>query len=86
MTETDYQRYWKRVARYGFTPEEAFACPRRKPLWMFRVEQEEGVAFAEFIRRELRCRVSLRQIALSIGVHKDTLYHHVRKLRRQGVL
>lgn len=86
MTETEYQRYWKRANRYGYTPEEAYHIPKRVPRWMFRVEREEGISFASFLRREIKCGASLKTIAISIGVHHETLYHHVRKFRKAGML
>lgn len=86
MTEREYQRYWRRTRRYGYTPEEAYSIPSQIPRWMHKVEREEGVSFVEFLRREIACRVSYAQIARSIGVHKDTLFHHIRKLKREGML
>jgi hypothetical protein len=86
MTEKEYQRYWRRVAYYGFTPEEAFNAPIRVPLWMYRVEQEEGCSFVDFLKREFAMGFSICAVARSIEVHQDTLYHWVRKFRNSGLL
>ena len=34
--------YYKRIALWGYTEEEAYHCPNRTPLWMYRIEQREG--------------------------------------------
>ena len=86
MTSTDYQRYFARVNRYGFTPEEAFHCPPNTPLWMYRLEQEEGITFAEFVKRELPRVKSFANLARSIGENKDKVYYWIRKLRKMGEL
>jgi len=86
MTEKEYQRYWRRVNRYGFTPEEAYKAPVRVPLWMFRIEIEEGLPFVEFLKREFAFGLSLQSIALSIDVKYHTLYHWVKKFKKSGLL
>jgi transposase-like protein len=48
---------------------------------MARLESETGLPFMEFIKREQGFGVSLAGIARSVDVHKDTLYHWVRKMR-----
>ena len=80
MTERDYQRYWKRITHYGFTPEEAFSAPPNKPLWMVRLESEEGRDFKTIVNGWRACGGSLSGLALSIGVSKDAVCYHVRKL------
>jgi len=68
------------VAHYGFTPEEAFTAPPNKPLWMIRLESEEGCNFAEVVNRWRKCGGTLADLARSVGVHKDTVSYHVRKM------
>lgn len=86
MTEKEYQRYWRRVAYYGFTPEEAFNAPVRVPLWIYRVEQEEGCAFVDFLQRQFDMGNSIADIARSIDVKHCRLFHWVRKFRNAGTL
>jgi len=81
MTTTEYQRYFARVNYYGFTNEEAYYCPKNMPLWMYRLEQEEGVSFVEFVNCGLSKGLRIADIARSIGEHYDTVYHWIRKLK-----
>lgn len=80
MTEKEYQRYWRRVKRYGFTEEEAYLCPPNTPLWMYRLEIEESLPFKSIVAREIKCGCSCSDIAASIGIKSATLYHWIRKL------
>lgn len=84
MNATEYSRYNKRITRDGFTPEEAFYCPPGLPLWVYRLEREEGLPFCEIAKRELSAGVSIAQMALGIGVKKWTLEHWIRKMRKEG--
>jgi hypothetical protein len=86
MTEKEYQRYWRRVAYYGFTPEEAFSAPIRVPLWIYRVEQEEGCAFVDFLKREFALGYSIADVARSIDVTHARLFNRIRKYRKDGLL
>ena len=86
MTEAEYQRFNKRINRYGFTHEEAYHCPKNTPLWMYRVEREEGMSFAEIVKLEIARGVSYSQIARSIGQNIATVYHWIRKFRQAGAI
>lgn len=86
MTVTEYQRYSARVRRYGFTPEEAFTIPKNKPLWMARIESDEGLSMVDIVKRERRVGVSDAMIAASYDIHKDTLGHWIRKWQKSGLL
>jgi len=86
VNATEFSRYDSRVRFYGFTPDEAFHCPSNKPLWMYRLEQEKGMTFAEIAKRELSRGARVSGLARSIGkCHATTLYW-VRKLREAGDL
>jgi len=83
IDQRTYNRYAKRMTLRKFTQfthEEAMLCPAGKPLWMYRLEMEEGIALRRIIHRELSVGVCLSDIARSIDVHRDTLMHWVKKL------
>jgi hypothetical protein len=81
-----YGTWHKRITRDGYTPEQAFHVPKRMPLWMWLIEQEERMPIIEVVRREQLAGVSDSMIAASFGVHKDTLGHWIRKWKREGKL
>jgi DNA-binding transcriptional ArsR family regulator len=85
-TDKDFQRYYKRIHCYGFTPEEAYHCPRCKPLWMYRLEIQEGITFAEIVKRGIANGVSYSEIARSIGKNISTVYHWIQRLQKAGAI
>jgi DNA invertase Pin-like site-specific DNA recombinase len=86
MTQTEYQRYHKRLTCYGYTPEEALYLPVRMPRWMAAIEAEEGMPIIDVIKRELKAGSNYSQIARSFDVHRDTMYHWIRKWNDKGLL
>jgi len=86
MTPTHYSRYNKRLTAYGYTHEQAYAVPIRQPLWQWLIEQEEGLPIIEVIQRELDHGISVSEIARGFDVKICTLYHWVRKWKKQGLL
>jgi len=83
MDSKHYQRYYQRIKAGKFTEEEAYHCPAHTPLWMYRLEKEEGIPLMEIIAQELARGFCVAEIARSFEVHRDTLDHWIKKLKRQ---
>jgi hypothetical protein len=81
--EIDRRTRWKRINRYGFTPEEARNCPLRTPLWMYRIEQEEGMQMRDLLNDAADCAkhtgYTLADLAREWGVAHATLQHWATK-------
>jgi hypothetical protein len=85
MTQTEYNRYQKRLA-YGYTPEQAFSLPKRMPRWMAAIEDEEGMPIIDVIKRELKAGNNYSQIARSFDLPIWRMYHWIRKWAKEGML
>jgi hypothetical protein len=86
MTQTEYQRYHKRLTCYGYTPEQALYLPVRMPRWMATIEAEEGLPIIDVINRELKAGMNYSQIARSFDMNIATLYHWIQKWEKQGLI
>jgi hypothetical protein len=86
MNQTDYQRQYARRKRYGFTKKQAKEVPAGMPLWMWKIEQAEGMSFAKFVNNHMKFGVSDAEIARSCEVKKDTMGYWIRKYRRLGLI
>ncbi len=67
----------KRIQCYGYTPEEADNCPIGKPLWMYRIEQEEGRSLRSILEEAAATArdtgYTLRDLAREWNVNHATL-------------
>lgn len=71
---------------YGYTPTEALSIPKHMPRWMWQIEQEAGRDILDVIRFERGMGLSYSRIAEGFGVNRHTLFHWVRKWKREGKL
>lgn len=85
MTETEYQRYWRRLS-YGWPHDVAVLARKGMPRWMFEVEREEGRPIIEVVKSQKIAGASDAEIARSFEVKKDTLGHWIRKWKKAGLI
>lgn len=74
--KVEYHTYRKRVER-GMSPEEAAELPPGRPLWMWRIEKEEGRRLRDILEDAAKAarinNYSCAALAREWGVKKDTL-------------
>lgn len=85
MTETEYQRYWKRL-QYGYSHDQAYSVPKGMPRWMFDIEQQEQRSIIDVVSQAFRAGSTIADIARSFGVSHSRIFHWVRKWRKEGLL
>lgn len=77
-----FMTWQKRVSR-GMNPEMAAELPSRKPLWMHKIELEEGRPLREILQEEAKAAevtgYSCTALAKEWGVKKDTLGYWARR-------
>ena len=71
--------YYKRIALWGYTQDEAGTCPRGMPVWMYRIEQSEARSVRDMLAEGAATArdtgYSLADHAREWGVNPSTLQH-----------
>lgn len=69
----------RRIKYYGYTLDEAINCPSGTPLWLYRIEQDEGMPLVELLRGAAatakQTGYTLADMAREWGVAHHTLQH-----------
>lgn len=82
-TGVNFSTLHRRIRYYGFTLDEAINCPSGVPLWMYRIEQDEGQQMVDLLRdaASAACETgyTLADLAREWGVNSHTLQHWSKK-------